>query len=114
MKNKKPVELWKGIVGTAASGFIWVVTFLVFIIFYILKITIPTPLLIFFIVAIVIGVISFIISVLNLYEAIVYRRHLKELEEQSQKRNSGKKVELLHRLLSEGKITIEEYDELNK
>ena len=116
METKKPVPLWKGIVGTAVSAFILFVVFIVFLLLYVSEKGGPMWLMIFLFVAAVVSLISLILGIVNISDANAYRRQnqtVKVINSSSQVENS-KKIELLHKLLAEGKITIEEYDELKK
>ena len=115
MKTKEePVALWKGIVGTALSGFALLLTFVVFLVFYVLIRVLPDWAVIVIFICFVVGLLSLIISIGNIRATMEYKRTLKELENAHHKKDNNTKSELLHKLLSEGKITIEEYDELNK
>ena len=112
--TKEPVALWKGIAGTAISGFALLLTFLVFMFWYLLNKVLPDWAVIIIFVAFLVCLFSLVISINNIREAVEYKRFIEELEAKSPKKDSATKNEILHRLLSEGKITIEEYDELNK
>lgn len=113
MKEKKPVALWKGIAGTAVSSFLLILALILYIPLYFYQKVLPDWTFLWFVVAVVVGLGSLVISIYNLYEAIVYRKIEEPEKKQSPK---GKKEEdnseLLHKLLKEGKITIEEYDQL--
>ena len=112
--REEPVALWKGIVGTAVSGFALLIIFLVFIFLYVLNKVLPDWAIIIIFVGFVIVMITLFISIGNIQGAVEYKRTLEELENAHHKKDNNTKSELLHKLLSEGKITIEEYDELNK
>ena len=106
MAEKKPVALWKDIVGTALSGTVLLV--LAPLIVFLTAFKEGTPLWAFVTVytCIAVCIFSLIISIINLSSAITYKR-IKPSQRED-------KTELLHQLLSEGKITIEEYDRLKK
>ena len=116
MEQRKPVELWKGIVGTAVSGFILLVCFCVFLPLYLTAKELPIWVSVWFLIVAIISLISLMLSLTNLREAIIYRKQVNAMKKNDS--NSSKddeaKNELLHRLLAEGKITIEEYDQLKK
>lgn len=114
METKKPVALWKGIVGTAVSGFVLVLVFVIFLFLYLYNKILPDWAIIWILVAFVLGMISLILGIINIRGAVEYNKQNKSTTQINTKKNDTAKSELLHRLLSEGKITIEEYDELNK
>ena len=115
MKTKEePVALWKGIVGTAVSGFALLIIFLVFLFLYVLNKVLPDWAVILIFVGFVTVMFSLVISINNIREAVEYKQVLEDLENNSSTKSNGVKDEILHKLLSEGKITVEEYDELNK
>ena len=113
-ETKRPVALWKGIAGTAASGFVLLITFVFFLVYYIIEKRSEFWVILFILVAFIIGMISLIISIYNTYEALEYKKQINENRQTQPSKNNAKKSELLHKLLAEGRITIEEYDELNK
>ena len=114
METKRPVALWKGITGTAVSGFLLVLVFLIFLLFYVYNKLLPDWAIIWILVAFIIGIFSLIISIINIRDALEYKNQLDAIEKASIKKDNSVKNEILHRLLSEGKITIEEYDEFSK
>ena len=113
-ENKKPVALWKGIVGTVASAFVLLIVFAFFLVYFVIEKNSNIWVILGVLVAFVIGLASLIISIYNLNETIYYREQARTLEKTQTKQNKQGKSKLLHKLLSEGKITIEEYDELSK
>ena len=119
MKEHKPVALWKGIVGTALSGMIIMVCLPFFIFFAYVNGEKEYWLIITLAVAILVCMFSLILSVSNLITTVNYKRNanidssiISIKEETVDTSNDDEKTELLHKLLSEGKITIEEYDQL--
>ena len=114
METKRPIALWKGIVGTAVSGFLLVLIFVIFLLFYMLDKKLPDWTVIFFLVAFIIGMFTLAISIGNIRETLEYKKQMEEIEKMHSKKNKNNSDEILHRLLAEGKITIEEYDELKK
>lgn len=117
MNKREPVALWKGIVGTALSG-----TLLMFLTpAYLVYLNYPGDkeqwLLITLVVSIIVCIFSLIVSISNLISTVNYKRNVKvdssviSIKEEEASDND-EKTELLHKLLSEGKITIEEYDQL--
>ena len=114
MKEKEPVALWKGIAGTAISG--TVLTILVPIDIVLLKHiqTVDLWLLLTITICCFVCFFSLIISLYNLITTLNYRKEHREIVEKRKPKqeNNDEKIELLHRLLAEGKITIEEYDKL--
>lgn len=113
MEDKKPVALWKGIVGTALSGII-LLLFIPLIPFVTWSDNdFPLWVKVFVFIASFVCLFSLVVSIFNLASAIKYKdvqRFEKSLEQDNEE--SDDKTELLHKLLSEGKITIEEYDKL--
>ena len=110
MEDKKPVALWKGIVGTALSGFLLLI--LIPFDFFVtslnknellwLSVTLLT--------CTAVCLFSLIISLVNLISTTNYKKN--KSRQVREKENSNDNIELLHKLLLEGKITIEEYDKL--
>ena len=113
MKEREPVALWKGIVGTALSG--TVILVLAPIDFAITSMKdVPLWIIVTLFTCTVVCFFSLILSLMNLISAANYRKSHVEEEERfvpEQKKNDDN-TELLHKLLAEGKITIEEYDKL--
>lgn len=116
MENKKPVELWKGIVGTAVSAFVILLVACIYVPFYFSLQDIPLWVTIWVLVATLICTFTLIIGIINIKEALAYKRQRSFIKstQPAPKQEDPNKTELLHKLLAEGKITIEEYDELNK
>ena len=113
MEDKKPVALWKGIVGTALSGTILVVLIPFLIIISSVDTDIELWVKVILVVSAIVCTFSLIISIINLSSNANYRRrNAQENEPEKPEANSDNK-ELLHKLLAEGKITIEEYDKLS-
>ena len=117
--REEPVALWKGIAGTAISGFALLLTFLVFLFWYLLNKVLPDWAVIIIFVAFLVCLFSLVISINNIREAVEYKKTIEDLErvrleKVRLEKEGATKSEILHKLLSEGKITIEEYDELNK
>lgn len=115
MEDKKPVALWKGIVGTALSGTI-LLLFIPLIPFVAWSDNdFPLWVKVFVFIASFVCLFSLVVSIFNLASAIKYKdvqRFEKSLEKDDKDSDADDKTELLHKLLSEGKITIEEYDKL--
>lgn len=118
MNKREPVALWKGIVGTALSG----VLLMLLTPAYLIYLNYPGDdkeqwLLITLVVSIIVCLFSLIVSLSNLISTANYKRNAKvdssviSIKEEEASEND-EKTELLHKLLSEGKITIEEYDQL--
>jgi len=115
MENKKPVPLWKGIVGTAVSAFALILVAMITIIIYAVNKSMEVWLITLLLIAGIICLVSFIISLVNLSDAKEYKRQNNAVENNSKPiKEDPNKIELLRKLLAEGKITIEEYDELKK
>ena len=114
MKEKEPVALWKGIVGTALSG--TVILVLAPIDFAITSMKdVPLWIIVTLFTCTVVCFFSLILSLMNLISAVNYRKsHADEVEQIVQEEKNNDNTELLHKLLAEGKITIEEYDKLKK
>ena len=115
METKKPVPLWKGIVGTAVSAFSLILVAMITIIIYAVNKSMEVWLIALLLIAGIICLVSFIISLVNLSDAKEYKRQNNAVENNSKPiKEDPNKIELLRKLLTEGKITIEEYDELKK
>ena len=110
MSEKQPVALWKGIVGTALSGTL----LLVLVPFDFLVIAFHNNELLWLSVTLLmctaVCLISLILSLFNLVSTINSKKSQPRVN--NKKKESEDNLELLHKLLSEGKITIEEYDKL--
>lgn len=110
MSEKQPVALWKGIVGTALSGML----LLILIPFDFVVVALNQNELLWLSVTLLtctaVCLLSLILSLINLISAVNYKKSQPRLV--PEKENSDNNTELLHKLLSEGKITIEEYDQL--
>lgn len=115
MSENKPVALWKGIVGVAISGTILFFSSILLILY--IGIRDKVEMWQFLLVGIAVGL-SLIFLIINLVLLIKANNHRKRAN--LEKRNAIPKdqpkkednTELLHKLLAEGKITIEEYDKL--
>ena len=116
MENKKPVELWKGIVGTAVSAFVILLVACVYVPLYFSLQDIPLWVTVWVLIATVVCAFTLVIGIINIREAIAYKRQRSFVKttQPALKQEDQNKTELLHKLLAEGKITIEEYDELSK
>ena len=119
MKEHKPVALWKGIVGTALSGFLLLILTPAYLIYLNYDGDKEQWLLVTLVVSIIVCIFSLIVSLSNLISTANYKRNAKVdssvisiKEEHEVPSDSNEKTELLHKLLAEGKITIEEYDKL--
>ena len=114
MKEQKPVALWKGIVGTAISGTVLsiLVPIEIVLVSHIEKVELW--LLLTITLCSCVCFFSLIVSLYNLITTSNYRKEHREIveERKPKQENNDEKTELLHRLLAEGKITIEEYDKL--
>ena len=117
MNKREPVALWKGIVGTALSGTLLMLLTPAYLIYLNYPGDKEQWLLITLVVAIIVCLFSLIVSLSNLISTTNYKRNAKvdssviSIKEEEASEND-EKTELLHKLLSEGKITIEEYDQL--
>ena len=119
MKEHKPVALWKGIVGTALSGTLIMLLTPTYLIYLNYPGEKEQWLLLTLVISIVVCAFSLIISLSNLIATTNYKRNSKAdssvisiKEENAVPSDNSEKTELLHKLLAEGKITIEEYDKL--
>ena len=101
MEEYKPVALWKGILGTVLSSIILLVLIPLILVFSFVYTENPTWVQVILYTSAIVCLVSLIISVINLTSTIDYKK------EQTAKRKDN--VELLDKLLSEGKITAEEY-----
>lgn len=117
MNKREPVALWKGIVGTALSGTLLMVLTPAYLIYLNYEGDKEQWLLVTLVVCIIVCIFSLIVSISNLISTANYKRNAKvdssiiSIKEEETSDND-EKTELLHKLLSEGKITIEEYDQL--
>ena len=117
MNKREPVALWKGIVGTALSGTLLVLLTPAYLVYLNYPGDKEQWLLITLVVSIIVCLFSLIVSLSNLISTTNYKRNAKvdssvvSIKEEEASDND-EKTELLHKLLSEGKITIEEYDQL--
>lgn len=117
MNKREPVALWKGIVGTALSGALLMLLTPAYLIYLNYHGDKEQWLLITLVVSIIVCLFSLIVSLSNLISTTNYKRNAKvdssviSIKEEEASEND-EKTELLHKLLSEGKITIEEYDQL--
>ena len=107
MKNERKTPLWQPIVGLVISDIAGGAAFFLFIIFIAKQFPIWLILLMLFL--FILGLVLWIINLVNLVKAIKQRRR-----KRVPVKSGEDKKELLHKLLSEGKITIDEYDELMK
>ena len=107
-----PIPKWKSIVGTAASGLIMAFG-LGFAVYSAALEDSDDAKLAVFVIALAVSIIGGIFLFINL---VLFRMSTMERNKQARLNNQGnsEKVETLHRLLQEGKITIEEYDTLMK
>ena len=113
MRERQPVALWKGIVGTALSG--TVILILAPIDFAVTSMKdVPLWIIVTLFTCTVVCFFSLILSLMNLISTANYRKsHVEEEGQLNLEENKNDdKTELLHKLLAEGKITIEEYDRL--
>lgn len=117
MNKREPVALWKGIVGTALSGTLLMLLTPAYLIYLNYPGDKEQWLLITLVVSIIVCLFSLIVSLSNLISTTNYKRNAKVdssvigIKEEEASEND-EKTELLLKLLSEGKITIEEYDQL--
>lgn len=117
MNKREPVALWKGIVGTAWSGTLLILLTPAYLVYLNYPGDKEQWLLITLAVSIIVCLFSLIVSLSNLISTANYKRNAKvdssvvSIKEEEASDND-EKTELLHKLLSEGKITIEEYDQL--
>lgn len=117
MNKREPVALWKGIVGTALSGTLLMLLTPAYLVYLNYPGDKEQWLLITLVVSIIVCLFSLIVSLSNLISTTNYKRNAKvdssviSIKEEEASDND-EKTELLHKLLSEGKITIEEYDQL--
>ena len=119
MKEREPVALWKGIVGTALSGFLLLILTPAYLIYLNYDGDKEYWLLVTLVVSIIVCIFSLIVSLSNLIATANYKRNARVdssvisiKEENEVPSDNNEKTELLHKLLAEGKITIEEYDKL--
>lgn len=119
MKEHKPVALWKGIVGTALSGFLLLFLTPAYLIYLNYDGDKEQWILVTLVVSIIVCIFSLIVSLSNLIATANYKRNARvdssviSIKEESEvPSDNNEKTELLHKLLAEGKITIEEYDKL--
>ena len=119
MKEHKLVALWKGIVGTALSGFLLLILTPAYLIYLSYNGDKEYWLLVTLVVSIIVCIFSLIVSLSNLIATANYKRNARvdssviTIKEESEvPPDNNEKTELLHKLLAEGKITIEEYDKL--
>ena len=106
MAEKKPVALWKGIVGTALSGTILLVLTPLMIFFTAFKNDAPLWALVTIYTSALVCIFSLILSIMNINTAVSFKK--------TERKQGEENLELLRQLLAEGKITIEEYDQLKK
>lgn len=117
MNKREPVALWKGIVGTALSGTLLMLLTPAYLIYLNYPGDKEQWLLITLVVSIIVCLFSLIVSLSNLISTTNNKRNAKvdssviSIKDEEASEND-EKTELLHKLLSEGKITIEEYDQL--
>ena len=117
MNKREPVALWKGIVGTALSGTLLMLLTPAYLVYLNYPGDKEQWLLVTLVASIIVCLFSLIISLSNLISTTNYKRNAKvdssviSIKEEEASEND-EKTELLHKLLSEGKITIEEYDQL--
>lgn len=121
MENKKPVPLWKGIVGASVSAFVLLLVALITIIVYYVNKSMEIWLIIFLLAAGIICLLSFAISLANISEAVAYRRQNRTIKvistnETSKKHNVDyiEEIKMLKELLDSGAITQEEFDAKKK
>ena len=114
MKEHKPVALWKGIAGTAISGTVLLILAPIDYILLTKVKDIELWLMVTLAVCTIVCVFSLFVSLYNLITTSSYiKEHKEEAKKQApQPKKNNDNTELLHRLLTEGKITIEEYDQL--
>ena len=116
MNKREPVALWKGIVGTALSGTLLMVLTPVYLIYLNYEGDKEQWLLVTLVICIIVCIFSLIVSISNLISTANYKRNAKVdssvVSIKEEVSDNDEKTELLHKLLSEGKITIEEYDQL--
>ena len=116
-EERKPVALWKGIVGTAITSVnILGFTPLLIIVLFMPKDGIFWTYFSIISFVLLISLIYFPINLINLIQTAKYKREQRALEAEKEKEPVEEvkpdDTELLHRLLKEGHITIEEYDRL--
>ena len=121
METKKPVALWKGIVGASVSAFVLLLTALITIVVYSANKSMEMWLILFLIIAGIICLLSFAISLANISEAVAYRRQNRTIKvistnETSEKHNVDyiEEIKMLKELLDSGAITQEEFDAKKK
>ena len=107
MENERKIPLWQPIVGLVISDLAGGAAFFLFVVFIVKNF--PIWLILLMALLFILGLVFWIINLVNLVRAIKQRRR-KRIPAKS----GEDKKELLHKLLSEGKITIDEYDELMK
>ncbi len=112
MTKFRPIPKWKSIVGIASSGVI-AMCGLGFCLGanYVENTDVQAALLLIGIVLIAIGLFFLFI---NLYLFKLSNIERNKLAAKKENNNQNEKIETLHKLLAEGKISIEEYDKLSK
>ena len=120
METKKPVALWKGIVGIAVSGFVLLIVASVFVPLCFVLDGIPMWLIVWAIIAAVICSVTLIISIFNIRDALIYRRQNRTIKTSSNEADKKhdvdyiEEIKMLKELLDSGAITQEEFDAKKK
>lgn len=119
-EERKPVALWKGIVGTALSS-VAILTCIPVLALLIgaVKSGLMWTMFSIFAVILVISLIFFPINLTNLIQTVKYKKAHRNDENNTNKEvekepEQDDNTELLRKMLKEGRITIEEYDQLKK
>ena len=114
--KSKPVALWKGIVGTVLSSIALLAfsTIAVLWLSFVQDNETRVAILIIVIVLFVLISISFVINLVNLVETSKYKKTENKKALEAKDTSDKEKKELLLKLLSEGKISVEEYNNLSK
>ena len=112
-EERKPIALWKGIVGTAITSVnILALTPILIVVLLMPKTGLFWMYFSIIAFALLISLIYFPINLVNLIQAAKYKKEHRAIEKTEAEEPKHDDTELLHRLLQEGHITIEEYDRL--
>lgn len=112
-EERKPIALWKGIVGTAITSVnILGLTPVLIVVLLMPKTGLFWMYFSIIAFALLISLIYFPINLVNLIQAAKYKKEHRTIEKAKAEESKPDDTELLHRLLQEGHITIEEYDRL--
>lgn len=117
MEKEKPIALWKNIVGVVVSGLALIIVPTFTLLFY-NNASQKVLWFILFIIGTMLCLLLLVVNIANLLKTIQLKKEntspviAAKVESKSSEKDDN--TELLHKLLKEGKITIEEYDQLKK